>query len=159
MTEFLLARIVANVHRRQVSAEEKTKWLAELQQETGWNTNEISEKLGMSPSWVKKYLPERLKNPEKVAAGKRGGEKKSATRRVALQLSEVRPKPPPGFHIVKDADNTDRFLTGLENLYFLKPGDKLTAALVDCCTTRKIHWSILVIEGLKLFFSSQGMEL
>jgi len=152
MTEFLMARIIANMHRRQPSAEEKTGWLSELAEETGWPVEEIAERLGMSRSWVEKYLPSRYKNQEASALGRLGGEAKakSATRRVATKLSETRPAP--GFHIKKDADDTDRFLDGLENLCFLKPGDELTTALVTYCRTKKIHWSIVVTEGLKLFF-------
>lgn len=114
----------------------------------------------MSSVWVTKYLPERLKDLEKVRAGRLGAWTKSATRRVAQKLSETRGSaPPPGFHVKKDADDTDRFLDGLENLYFLRPGDELTKALENWCRTKKVHWSIVVTEALKLFFSTQGVKL
>jgi len=91
-------------------------------------------------------------------AGKLGAETKSATRRVAPNYSEVIRTP--GFHVRKDADDTDRFLDGLENLgFFLRPGDKLTSALTSWCRTRKVHWSAVVVEGLKLFFAAQGEQL
>ena len=169
MTEYLMARIIANMHRRQPGAEEKTRLLSELAQETGWSPDEIAKRIGMSYRWVTKYLPVGYKDEEASDLGRRGGaaSKKarearsktaSAARRAPTKLSEAR-QPQPGFHIKKDGEDTDRFLDGLENLYFLKPGDKLTAALVDYCRTRKIHWSIVVTEGLKLFFHSQGAEL
>ena len=160
IADYLMARIIANTHRRIPDEQEKTEWLTELAEETGWNTEQISEKIGMSPSWVQKYLPERLKEPTKVRAGRLGADAKakSATRRVASQLSEVRRQP--GFHLKKDADDTDRFLDGLEKLSSrLKPGDKLTTALMSWCRTRKVHWSAVVTEGLKLFFAAQGEKL
>lgn len=161
MTDYLMARITANVHRRTPNAEEKTEWLSELAEETGWSAEKIAERLGMSYDWVVKYLPSKYKDSVKAETGRIGGKKStgpSALRHQAEKLSEVRQEPPPGFHIKKDADNTDRFLDGLENLYFLKPGDELTTALVDYCRTKKIHWSIVVTEGLKLFFHTQGAK-
>ncbi|MEM3702828.1 MAG: hypothetical protein QXX79_00175 [Candidatus Bathyarchaeia archaeon] len=65
----LIARLVANVCRRNVSAEEKREMLRELGElyvESGIKpgaklANKISEKTGMSYRWVMKYLPESLK--------------------------------------------------------------------------------------------------
>jgi len=44
-TKYLLARIIANTHRRTVSAEEKKKWLDELAEKTGWTPEKIGRKL------------------------------------------------------------------------------------------------------------------
>jgi len=59
--KFLVARIIANTHRRVVPAEEKTEWLAELAEKTGWTPKEMAERLGVSYSWVMKYLPDKHK--------------------------------------------------------------------------------------------------
>lgn len=71
----LIARLVANVCRRNVSAEEKRDMLRELGElylEAGVKpgaklANKISEKTGMSYRWVMKYLPDHLK--ERPGAG------------------------------------------------------------------------------------------
>ena len=119
-------------------------------------------------------MPERLEEPVKVRAGRLGAETKSATHRVAPELSEevretagARRAPmklseareTPGFHRRKDYEDTDRFLDGLENLSFcLRAGDELTTQLVSWCRTRKVHWSAVVVEGPKLFFAAQGEQ-
>jgi len=161
MTDFLMARIIANVHRRQVSPEEKTAWLSELAEETGWGPNELAEKLAVSYRWVMKYLP-----PEAKIRPGAGGPRKPPTpprvaRRATQKLSEARrpPEPPRGFLLNKDYQDTDRFLDGLENLSFcLRPGDQLTTQVMSWCRTKKVHWSTIVVEGLKLFFAAQGEE-
>ena len=161
MTDYLMGRIIANMHRRQPAAEEKTEWLSELAEETGWSAEKIAERLGMSYDWVVKYLPSKYKDPIKAEKGRIGGKKStgpSALHHQAEKLSEARREMAPGFHIKKNADDTDRFLDGLENLYFLKPGDELTTTLVNYCKTKNIHWSIVVTEGLKLFFHTQDAK-
>jgi len=80
----LLARLISNVCRRHVPAEEKTELLARLGEiylkegvEPGKIAHKIAEKTGMSYTWVMKYLPEQLKDSlqsERASA---------ATRRVA----------------------------------------------------------------------------
>lgn len=59
-----MARLAANVCRRQVPAEEKTKLLTNIAELTGWDVNEIAEALGMSEKWVRQYLPSEYKNKE-----------------------------------------------------------------------------------------------
>jgi len=84
--QFLAARLIANTQRRTVPAEEKSRWLGELAAETGWTPRETAEKLGMSYSWVLKYLPDKYKSRVKAEAGRLGGEakaEKNATRHVA----------------------------------------------------------------------------
>jgi hypothetical protein len=61
-TNSLIARIIANVQRREVSPEEKREWLKELAEKTKWNPDEIAEHIGMSVSWVRKYLDQEYKN-------------------------------------------------------------------------------------------------
>lgn len=63
-TQSLLARMNINLCRRNVSAEEKTQWLAELVKLTGWTPKEIAEKSGWSERTVYRYLPKELKQPE-----------------------------------------------------------------------------------------------
>ena len=57
-----VARIVANVQRREVLPKEKTTMLKELADETGWTAEQIAENTGMSISWVRKYLPPKYKD-------------------------------------------------------------------------------------------------
>lgn len=60
--QFLMARLVANLHRREVPPEEKRQWLGELAEETGQSPKQIAEKLKMSYRWVVKYIPETYKD-------------------------------------------------------------------------------------------------
>lgn len=56
-----IARLLINVVRRKVSAEEKTKSLANIAKLTGWTPQEIAEATGMSYRCVTKYLPDGFK--------------------------------------------------------------------------------------------------
>jgi hypothetical protein len=58
----LIARIVANVQRREVQPEEKRTMLKELADETNWTPDQIAEHTGMSANWVRKYLDKEHKN-------------------------------------------------------------------------------------------------
>jgi hypothetical protein len=75
-----VARIVANVQRREVSPKEKTAMLKELAEETNWTPEQIAENTGMSTSWVRKYLPSKYKNKEmgELAKKKHGKRRKPA---------------------------------------------------------------------------------
>jgi len=69
----LLARLISNVCRRHVSAEEKTEVLGRLGEiylkegvEPEKIAKEIMDKTGMSYRWVMKYLPDKYKErPQK----------------------------------------------------------------------------------------------
>lgn len=61
-TKTLIARILANVARREVSREEKRKMLKDLAKATKWTPDEIAEHTGMSANWVRKYLDPKHKN-------------------------------------------------------------------------------------------------
>lgn len=63
----IVFRIIANMVRRDVSAEEKSEALGELAEATGWAPKEIAENLGASYRWVMKYLPDKYK--ERPGAG------------------------------------------------------------------------------------------
>jgi ParB-like chromosome segregation protein Spo0J len=58
----LVARIVANMQRREISPKEKTGMLKELAETTHWTPEQIAENTGMSISWVRKYLPSEYKD-------------------------------------------------------------------------------------------------
>jgi len=62
--KFHLARLIVNVCRRQVSAQEKTEILSEIAKLTKWSPQQISEATGMSKRWVLAYLPEEYKRSE-----------------------------------------------------------------------------------------------
>ena len=59
--QLTIARLVANVCRREVPAEEKTKWLRQIAELTGWTPKQIAENLPVSYRWVMKYLPDEYK--------------------------------------------------------------------------------------------------
>jgi len=69
-----IGRLVINVVRRTVPAQEKTELLTEIAKLTGWTPQQIAQSTGMSTRWVLRYLPEEFKQPEKVEAGKAGAE-------------------------------------------------------------------------------------
>lgn len=54
--------IIANFHRREITAEEISKKLAKLKELTGWNVKQIAENLGVSKQWVYQYLPQKYKD-------------------------------------------------------------------------------------------------
>ena len=77
-------RIIANVVRREVSAEEKAEALGALIEMTGWKPKELAEALGMSYRWVMKYLPDKYK--ERPGAG---GPKRVLRRRTQEEAPEA----------------------------------------------------------------------
>lgn len=86
--QYALAKLIANLHRRKMKEEEKSEKLAEIAELTGWSPNTIAEKVGMSYSWVVKYLPNKYKVEEKAKAGRVGGVKSGASRREAETVVE-----------------------------------------------------------------------
>jgi ParB family chromosome partitioning protein len=107
--EAFTLQLTENLQRKDLSEEEKTRALGELAKRTGWNAQQIADKLKMSYTWVVKYLPEEFKDREMAELGKRGGEAKAeneevvteseikepATRRVAEEPEE--PEPSTGY--------------------------------------------------------------
>lgn len=93
----LLCHFIENIQRKDLTEEEKTRFLGELAKRTKWTAQQLAEKLGMSYTWVTKYLPDVFKDKEMAERGKAGGEVKAeeadkskeevdkslATRRVA----------------------------------------------------------------------------
>lgn len=173
----IMARIIANIHRREVSAEEKTKWLVELKEETGWSNKEIADKLGMTRQWVLKYLPVDYKSEAKAEAGKLGGEAKAeklAKRRLAKpEQKEPKPiefpatqhvtepgkpsaKPRPSFSFRKPGEEPEnRFIKGL-SLWFLSPNHPVQMALARYCISNKVHWHVVVEQALTQFLKKAG---
>jgi ParB/RepB/Spo0J family partition protein len=84
--EAFTLQLTENLQRKDLSEEEKARALGELAKRTGWNAQQIADKLNMSYTWVVKYLPTEFKDEEKAKAGALGGESKSAT----LQHSATR---------------------------------------------------------------------
>lgn len=84
--EAFTLQLTENLQRKDLSEEEKSRALGELAKRTGWNAQQIADKLKMSYTWVVKYLPTEYKDEEKAKAGALGGESKSAT----LQHSATR---------------------------------------------------------------------
>jgi predicted DNA-binding ribbon-helix-helix protein len=90
----LVARLIANVCRRRVSAEEKSKMLEELGElyvKAGVKpgaeiARKISEETGMSFRWVMKYLPDKFK--ERPGVG--GPPKRFTLTKVEENISECK---------------------------------------------------------------------
>jgi ParB/RepB/Spo0J family partition protein len=72
--EAFTLQLTENLQRKDLSEEEKARALGELAKRTGWNAQQIADKLKMSYAWVCRYLPEEFKTAEKVEAGRIGGE-------------------------------------------------------------------------------------
>ena len=88
------AQIHANVIRRVVPAEEKSKLLGDLAKATKWGPKQIAEFLGMSYQWVTKYLPDEYKMAVRVESGRQGGDAFALRRREKLpQEIIIKPQP------------------------------------------------------------------
>jgi len=59
--QLAIARLIANVCRRDVPAEEKTEWLRQIAELTGWAPKQIAANLPVSYQWVMKYLSNEYK--------------------------------------------------------------------------------------------------
>lgn len=76
--QLAIARLVANVCRRDVPGEEKTEWLRQIATMTGWTPKQIAENLPVSYPWVMKYIPDEFKERPGV-----GFSELSVIRRIA----------------------------------------------------------------------------
>jgi ParB/RepB/Spo0J family partition protein len=94
--------LIENLHRKDLSEDEKSRALAYYAKTRKWNAQQIADHLNMSYTWVVKYLPDEFKQKEMVELGKMGGEaradlnvcpKSDATRRVANGHSEETREP------------------------------------------------------------------
>jgi hypothetical protein len=66
--QLAVARLVANLHRRNIRDEEVQELLGEIKRLTGWKVPQIADVIGMSPRWVWKYLPDESKDKTKADA-------------------------------------------------------------------------------------------
>ena len=81
--QFNIVRLVINGVRRTMTAEEKTATLVNIKELSGWRNDEMAEKLPFSYSWIMKYLPADLKDPDKAKFGREGGQvSKGPTRKT-----------------------------------------------------------------------------
>jgi len=171
-TQYLMARLIANLHRRKVTEEEKREMLVELKKETGWSNKKIAQKLGVSINWVYKYLPEEFKDQKMSELGKKSAVVRRATeivseetepdshfvtRRVTHKKEEFDIPPPPEEALVynPEIDDSIRFVESVD-MWFMKPGDPVLTALIDYCKTKRIHWKILVRNVLEKFLKEEG---
>ena len=72
--EAFIIQATENLQRKDWTEEEKTRYLGWLAKKTGWNAQQIADKLKMSYPWVCRYLPGEFKDAKKVEAGRIGGE-------------------------------------------------------------------------------------
>jgi hypothetical protein len=133
----LIARLIANVCRRKVSAKEKREILRELGElyikegvKPGTElANKISEKTGMSYRWVMKYLPDNLKERPGVGGPSRRFNltkvrEDPVAQRATSQIEFLLSKPVERVLTVKKYSNVDfvqimldkRFYTNIEKL-------------------------------------------
>jgi len=185
-TQLLMARLIANVHRRDVEAEEKTKLVSELAEVTGWTPEEIADRLGMSYTWIMKYLPDKYKSEIRAEAGKLGGETKA--KRFATRCVAKLPKQPSAKSSPSDAQPETQEKTGEKtdvseshrpiepeielvydpniddrekyidglNMWFLSPGSPVLMALTNYCYDKKIHWTDVVEKMLAKALEEDG---
>lgn len=78
-TDLFIARFHANYCRRQMTDEEISSGLGFLKTEANMNVPKIAQLLGMSEAWVRKHLPDEVKDERFVEGGKKG-----AIQRIAL---------------------------------------------------------------------------
>jgi DNA modification methylase len=69
---------IANINRREICGEEIGKRLAKIKKLTGWTATKIAEEIGRTEQWVLKYLPQKLKDPIKVKAGRKAAKQRLA---------------------------------------------------------------------------------
>ena len=103
--EAFTLQLTENLQRKDLSQEEKTRALGELAKRTGWNAQQIADKLKMSYTWVVKYLPEEFKDGEMAELGKRGGEAKAENEEVVTD-SEI--KEPPTRRVAEEPEESDQ---------------------------------------------------
>ncbi|MCD6263165.1 hypothetical protein J7L60_01980 [Candidatus Bathyarchaeota archaeon] len=85
-----LLRVIVNWVRREVSAEEKSKSLAEIAEMTGWTPKEISETLGIPYRTIMRYMPDEYK--ERPGAGGPKVAAREVSKRVATVATQEAPE-------------------------------------------------------------------
>jgi len=118
--DILVARLISNTVRRNVTAKEKAETLSRLGEiylnegkEVGKLVYELAHQTGMSYRWVAKYLPDRFKDPMQ------SNRRKSSVAQHATE-SLVYEEPPEGALEVKTYRNTDFVSIVLCKSFFVK---------------------------------------
>jgi len=144
--ERLLARLISNVCRRYVPAQEKTEMLGRLGEiyqkdgvEPGKIAHKIAEKTGMSYTWVMKYLPDKFKDGVKSESATRRVAKRESKRRVIVELDE----PPKGAVAIKTYGNTNFVNIMLERKFYRQLEE--TAKKLETTPDKLIYNAILLI--------------
>lgn len=75
--------LVANVNRREIPREEIEKRLGKIKKLTGWSAERIGNEIGRSTQWVLDHLPQKYKEPKKVKAGKKSGDKRGKAKKLS----------------------------------------------------------------------------
>jgi len=174
--KYLVARIIANMHRREVPAEEKTKWLDELAEKTGWTPEKIAKKIGMSENWVRLYLSDKYKDQEMRELRMKREEKKaepSVTNLVTkenleetsiaepeLTVSTPTPAPPQQSRFETEKteitrDPREKYVHGLD-MWFIPPSNPVMSALYDYCIEKEVDWRIAVVQFLGKCLVEEG---
>jgi len=158
----LLARLISNVCRRHVPAEEKTELLGRLggiYLKDGVEPKRIAEKImektGMSYRWVMKYLPDKYKaEPEKgkrskplnltnVKVAHRATRGDPERRAISIELEE----PPKGAIAVKAYGNTNFVNVMLEKKFYRQLEE--TAERLETTPDKLIYNAmLLILKGL-----------
>ena len=165
-TQFPMVRLIANLHRRQMTEEEKRQMLADLKKETGWSNKKIAQELGVTDRWVRKYLPDEFKNQVKAEVGRKGAlalaERRSAEIAVKekgknFRVTETGLPPPPEEALVynPEIDDSIRFVESLD-MWFMRSDDPVLIALTDYCKDKRVNWKILVRKILEEFLKREG---
>lgn len=112
-----MARLIANVCRREVPAQEKSELLGQIAKLTGWTPKQIAEALPMKKSWVYQYLPHEYK--ERPGAG--------GPKPVPRRGTQVKPDQPPyqGAPVGSPTEEKDTLLEKVTKYYPLELADEV----------------------------------
>jgi len=143
----LLARLISNVCRRHVPAEEKTEMLGRLGEiyqkegvEPGKIAHKIAEKTGMSYTWVMKYLPDKFKDGVKSESATRRVAKRDSKRRlISIELED----PPKGAVAIKTYGNTNFVNVMLERKFYRQLEE--TAEKLETTPDKLVYNAILLV--------------
>ncbi|MCD6240561.1 hypothetical protein J7K27_03435 [Candidatus Bathyarchaeota archaeon] len=146
----LIARLIANVCRRNVPAKEKTQILAKLAEiyqkegvKPGKIAYKIAEKTGMSYRWVMKYLPDKFKDnlqsQRRTGAVARCATRKNPKHVIPLELEE----PPKGALAIKTYRNTNFVNIMLQKKFYRQLEE--TAQKLKTTPDKLIYNAILLI--------------
>lgn len=166
-TQYALAKLIANLHRREMSREEKSTKLGEIAKATGWTAEKIAENLGMSVNWVRLYLPDRYKD-QKMQKLSEKSHAVSRRKRLATSLVADKDRSESGSKrsVEPEADVDIEFepasvTAGREyvdgfDLWFLPPSHPVANALYKYCVDKKVRWDIAVTSFMQKCLCEEG---